>query len=40
VVFKGAPHMIYKHPDGTEEWMTFFKDVDGQLLALMSQVNR
>jgi DNA-binding CsgD family transcriptional regulator/catechol 2,3-dioxygenase-like lactoylglutathione lyase family enzyme len=40
VVFKGAPHMIHKHPDGTEEWMTFFKDVDGQLLALMSQVNR
>ena len=38
VVFKGAPHMIHKHPDGTEEWMAFFEDVDGQLLALMSQV--
>jgi|KBSSwiStaDraftv2_1062776.scaffolds.fasta_scaffold71480_5 DNA-binding CsgD family transcriptional regulator/catechol 2,3-dioxygenase-like lactoylglutathione lyase family enzyme len=38
VVFKGAPHMIHKHADGTEEWMAFFEDVDGQLLALMSQV--
>jgi DNA-binding CsgD family transcriptional regulator/catechol 2,3-dioxygenase-like lactoylglutathione lyase family enzyme len=40
VVFKGAPHMIHKHADGTEEWMAFFEDSDGQLLALMSQVNR
>lgn len=40
IVFKGAPHMIHKHADGTEEWMAFFEDPDGQLLALMSQVNR
>jgi DNA-binding CsgD family transcriptional regulator/catechol 2,3-dioxygenase-like lactoylglutathione lyase family enzyme len=40
VVFKGAPHMIHKHANGTEEWMAFFEDPDGQLLALMSQVNR
>jgi DNA-binding CsgD family transcriptional regulator/catechol 2,3-dioxygenase-like lactoylglutathione lyase family enzyme len=40
VVFKGAPHMIHKHADGTEEWMAFFEDPGGQLLALMSQVNR
>jgi DNA-binding CsgD family transcriptional regulator/catechol 2,3-dioxygenase-like lactoylglutathione lyase family enzyme len=40
VVFKGAPHMIHKHADGSEEWMAFFEDPDGQLLALMSQVNR
>jgi methylmalonyl-CoA/ethylmalonyl-CoA epimerase len=39
VVFKGAPHMIHKHANGTEEWMAFFEDPDGQLLALMSQVN-
>jgi catechol 2,3-dioxygenase-like lactoylglutathione lyase family enzyme len=38
VKFVGAPHMIFKHPDGTEEWMAFFKDVDDGTLALMSQV--
>ncbi len=38
VRFIGAPHMIFKHPDGTEEWMAFFKDVDDGTLALMSQV--
>jgi catechol 2,3-dioxygenase-like lactoylglutathione lyase family enzyme len=38
VVFRGAPHMIHRHEDGTEEWMAFFEDVDGQLLALMAQV--
>jgi methylmalonyl-CoA/ethylmalonyl-CoA epimerase len=38
VEFIDAPHMIFKHPDGTEEWMVFFKDCDGQTLSLMSQV--
>jgi catechol 2,3-dioxygenase-like lactoylglutathione lyase family enzyme len=38
VEFKGAPHMIHRHADGTEEWMAFFKDPDERLLALMSQV--
>jgi catechol 2,3-dioxygenase-like lactoylglutathione lyase family enzyme/DNA-binding CsgD family transcriptional regulator len=38
IEFVDAPHMIFKHPDGTEEWMVFFKDCDGQLLGLMSQV--
>jgi DNA-binding CsgD family transcriptional regulator/catechol 2,3-dioxygenase-like lactoylglutathione lyase family enzyme len=38
VEFQGAPHMIYRHPDGTEEWMAFFKDPEGRFLALMSQV--
>jgi DNA-binding CsgD family transcriptional regulator/predicted enzyme related to lactoylglutathione lyase len=38
VVFKGAPHMIHRHANGMEEWMAFFEDPDGQLLALMSQV--
>jgi catechol 2,3-dioxygenase-like lactoylglutathione lyase family enzyme len=38
VTFTGAPHMIFKHPDGMEEWMAFFQDCDGGLLALMSQV--
>lgn len=38
ITFRGAPHMIHRHPDGTEEWMAFFEDMDGGLLALMSQV--
>ena len=38
VEFKGAPHMIHRHADGTEEWMAFFKDLEGRPLALMSQV--
>jgi len=37
ISFRGAPHMIARHPDGTEEWMAFFDDMDGQLLAIMSQ---
>lgn len=38
VEFTGAPHMIHRHADGTEEWMVFFKDLEGRPLALMSQV--
>jgi DNA-binding CsgD family transcriptional regulator/catechol 2,3-dioxygenase-like lactoylglutathione lyase family enzyme len=38
VEFTGAPHMIHKHADGTEEWMAIFKDLEGRPLALMSQV--
>lgn len=38
VAFQGEPHMIHRHEDGTEEWMTFFADPDGNTLALMSQV--
>ena len=38
VEFKGAPHLIHRHADGTEEWMAFFKDPEGRYLALMSQV--
>jgi catechol 2,3-dioxygenase-like lactoylglutathione lyase family enzyme len=37
VEFVDQPHVIHRHPDGTEEWMTFFKDPEGRLLALMSQ---
>jgi catechol 2,3-dioxygenase-like lactoylglutathione lyase family enzyme len=40
VEFISAPHMIHRHPDGTEEWMAFFKDPEGRPLALMSQVKR
>jgi DNA-binding CsgD family transcriptional regulator/catechol 2,3-dioxygenase-like lactoylglutathione lyase family enzyme len=38
VTFRGAPHMIHRHESGIEEWMAFFEDPDGKLLALMSQV--
>jgi DNA-binding CsgD family transcriptional regulator/catechol 2,3-dioxygenase-like lactoylglutathione lyase family enzyme len=38
VIFKGAPHLIHRHENGMEEWMAFFEDPDGSLLALMSQV--
>lgn len=38
VEFTNAPHMIFRHPDGTEEWMAFFKDPEGRPLALMEQV--
>lgn len=38
VEFISAPHLIHKHPDGTEEWMAFFKDPEARPLALMSQV--
>ena len=39
VSFRGAPQLIHRHEDGTEEWMAFFEDPDGELLALMSQVS-
>jgi catechol 2,3-dioxygenase-like lactoylglutathione lyase family enzyme len=38
VTFTGAPHMIYKHADGLEEWLTFFQEPGGGLLSLISQV--
>jgi catechol 2,3-dioxygenase-like lactoylglutathione lyase family enzyme len=38
VVFEGAPHVIFRHESGLEEWMAFFPDPDGHLLAIMSQV--
>ena len=38
VDFISAPHMIHKHGDGTEEWMAFFKDLEGRPLAIMAQV--
>jgi predicted enzyme related to lactoylglutathione lyase len=38
VEFLGAPHMIHRHSDGTEEWMAAFKDNEGRPLAILSQV--
>lgn len=37
VDFISAPHMIHKHADGTEEWMAFFKDLEGRPLAIMGR---
>lgn len=40
VTFTSQPHLIFRDDQGTfgvaggEEWMTFFKDVDGNVLAL------
>lgn len=40
VQFTGAPHVIYTdEATGTEEWMTFFEDGEGNTLALMSRVS-
>ena len=36
VTFVGAPHLIHRHADGSEEWMAFFADPDGNALALMT----
>ncbi len=33
-VFTRAPHFIHRHPDGSEEWLAFFKDDEGRDLAL------
>lgn len=38
VEFLGAPHMIHRHSDGTEEWMAAFKDNEGRPLAILSRV--
>ena len=37
VSFVDEPHLVAKMPDH-ELWMTFFKDADGNTLALMSEV--
>ena len=37
VAFEQDPHLIAKMPDH-ELWMAFFRDPDGNLLALMSEV--
>jgi DNA-binding CsgD family transcriptional regulator/catechol 2,3-dioxygenase-like lactoylglutathione lyase family enzyme len=39
VEFVGAPHLIFRHESGTEEWMAFFKDPDGHATAIMAQVS-
>lgn len=38
VTMVAAPHMVHRHADGTEEWMAFFDDCEGQKLGLLSRV--
>ena len=40
VDFVSAPHLIHRHEDGMEEWMAFFNDNEGRMLAIMAQVRR
>jgi DNA-binding CsgD family transcriptional regulator/catechol 2,3-dioxygenase-like lactoylglutathione lyase family enzyme len=37
VTVTSAPHLIFRHADGTEEWMAFFEDNEGRPLAIMTQ---
>jgi methylmalonyl-CoA/ethylmalonyl-CoA epimerase len=39
VKFEDEPHMIAKMPDH-DLWMTFFRDTEGNMMALMSEVKR
>lgn len=39
VKFEDEPHLLAKMPDH-DLWMTFFRDSEGNLLALMSEVRR
>jgi DNA-binding CsgD family transcriptional regulator/catechol 2,3-dioxygenase-like lactoylglutathione lyase family enzyme len=38
VAFESAPHLIHRRESGMEEWMAFFHDSEGNMLALASQV--
>ena len=38
VDFLGAPHLIHRHADGTEEWLAPFKDNEGRPLAIHALV--
>jgi catechol 2,3-dioxygenase-like lactoylglutathione lyase family enzyme len=39
VQFTGSPHMIFRHDDtGVEEWLAFFEDGEGNMLAITSRV--
>lgn len=39
VQFLGAPHLIHRHADATEEWLAPFKDNEGRTLAIHAQVS-
>jgi methylmalonyl-CoA/ethylmalonyl-CoA epimerase len=43
VTIEGEPHMIFQHtndnlgPAGTDEWMAFIRDSEGNLVGLVSR---
>ncbi|HEX3948368.1 MAG TPA: VOC family protein [Steroidobacteraceae bacterium] len=37
VEFINAPHMVHRHGDGTEEWLSMLKDTEGRPLGIMAQ---
>jgi len=37
VEFINAPHMVHRHADGTEEWLSMLKDPEGLSLGIMAQ---
>jgi len=37
VEFINAPHMIHRHADGTEEWLSMLKDPEGRPLGIIAQ---
>lgn len=37
VGFARPPHRIHTHPDGIEEWLAFFADLEGRPMALICQ---
>lgn len=38
VTFRDAPHLVHRHQDGSEEWLSFFEDLEGRPLALSARV--
>jgi catechol 2,3-dioxygenase-like lactoylglutathione lyase family enzyme len=38
VHFSEPPALMHRHESGDEEWMAFFADLDGNVLALMERV--
>ncbi len=39
VQFQAEPGVVHRHDNGDEEWMAFFQDPDGNVIALMSVVS-
>ena len=39
VAIVSAPHLVHRHEDGSEEWLSLFDDPDGRPLALSARVS-
>jgi DNA-binding CsgD family transcriptional regulator len=37
VEFINAPHLVHRHADGTEEWLSMLKDPEGRPIGIMAQ---